>query len=102
VRSLKNNIKNHNHSNLKNHDLDKLSQVALYFISLPNSRTSRYYSTLPTTVKYTNPPIGWKETLRYFPENTVTSKKTRLWLNEAERLYKDIIGGLIKDNEVRL
>ena len=86
------------------HDLNKLSGKALALMALPSSRTARYFpggSSL-TTLPYDNPPAGWKETLRYYPEGTIPQPVAKTWLSESKRLYAHVLLGLRKDGEVTL
>ena len=85
------------------HDLGKLSSQALHLAALPSSKTARYLSRGSlTTLPYSNPPLGWKETLRYRHEGTIPKKTATAWVAEAKRLYMLVIGGLRKDGEVVL
>ncbi len=88
---------------IKTHDLDDLSANAIKLMALPNSRTARYfkYGQITGIAYDTNkPPNGWNECLRYFPGNTIKPEKAKTWVQDAERLYIDVIGGLMKDGEV--
>jgi hypothetical protein len=88
---------------IKDHDLEKLSSSALLLMTLPNSRTARYIKNhILTSIPYAEPPSGRKETLRYYPEKFVLPQTANAWVLEAERLYVDVIGGLVKDGEVNL
>ncbi len=77
--------------------------MALFLMALPSSRTARYFKDhLLTSIPYKDPPSGWKETLRYYPEKFVPPQNANDWVIDAERLYIDVIGGLLKDGEVNL
>jgi hypothetical protein len=91
-----------NSAPIKTHDLDDLSSNAIKLMVLPNSRTARYFKYGQTGIAYdkNRPPQGWNECLRYFPGNTVTPGKAKAWVQEAEQLYINVIGGLMKDGEV--
>lgn len=83
------------------HDLTGLSNEAVRFAAQPSSKTARYFSQLKATaLSYCDPPTGWKETLRYYPVGTVPLATARIWVNEAERLYIEIIGEMQKDGEI--
>jgi hypothetical protein len=85
------------------HDLSKLSSQALHLAALPSSKTARYFSRGPlTALPYANPPLGWKETLRYHHEGTIPKTTAAAWIAEAKRLYVHVLGGLIKDGKVTL
>lgn len=92
---------NHNRAIIKfKHDLEKCSLEALKLMLLPNSRTARYIKTQSITIiTYKDPPLGWKETLRYYPDNTISHQIANDWVLDAERLYIDVIGGLMKDGK---
>jgi hypothetical protein len=49
---------------------------------------------------YGNPPTGWKEYLRYYPVGTVPALTAAQWVDEANRLYLEIIGELKKNGEI--
>jgi HEPN domain-containing protein len=97
-------VEEKNREIIKEHDLDKLSVVARKLMSLPGSRTVRYFKDhlLTDKIPYADPPSGWKETLRYYPEKFVPPQTANQWVENAERLYIDVIGGLLKDGEVNL
>lgn len=85
------------------HDLEKLSKEVLDLMMLPDSRTARYFDVLKQKkIPYDEPPRGWRETLRYYPEGTIPAPTAGDWVADAERLYEDVIGGLLKDGEVNL
>ncbi|MDQ1352462.1 MAG: hypothetical protein QG657_2768 [Acidobacteriota bacterium] len=88
---------------IKTHHLDDLSSMAITLMALPNSKTARYFKNLQITgIPYdkNNSLIGWNECLRYFPEDTIKPDKANAWVQDAERLYIEVIGGLMKDGEV--
>jgi hypothetical protein len=85
------------------HDLNRLSAEAQRLFLLPGSRTSRYFSSFPlSTISYSNPPLGWKETLRYYKEGTIPRHTAANWFSEAGRLYRNCLGKLIKDGVIIL
>jgi HEPN domain-containing protein len=94
------------HANkIQSHDLKSLSTNAAQLAAQPTNRTVRYFTTAGiTTLRYddppSNPPSGWRETLRYFPDGTIPEATARQWVEEAERLYIEIIGELKKDGVI--
>jgi len=83
------------------HHLSNLSTEALRLAAQPTNRTARYFtSPTLTTLGYGNPPTGWKEYLRYFPVGTIPVPTAEAWVEEAERLYIEIVGELKKDGEI--
>lgn len=87
---------------INDHNLNNLSAQALGLAAQPTNITAKYLtntSTL-TTLRYDNPPAGWKEYLRYFPVGTIPALTAEQWVAEAERLYIEIIGELKKDGEI--
>jgi hypothetical protein len=85
------------------HDLNRLSGEALRLAALPSSRTAPY---MPrgafTSISYADPPSGWKETLRYHYEGTISKTTASLWIAEAKRLYMHVIGRLRQEGKVIL
>lgn len=83
------------------HDLTSLGAEAMRLAALPTSTIARYLPAGPfTMIPYAAPPAGWKETLRYHPAGTIPEGTAVAWTNEAERLYKDVVGELKKNGEV--
>jgi len=84
------------------HDLNRLSTEALQLAAQPTGKTVRYFSrpSTITTLRYGNPPTEWKEILRYYPDGTIPPATAQQWVDEAERLYIEIIGELKKDGEI--
>jgi HEPN domain-containing protein len=85
-----------------NHRLNDLSAEALRLAVQPTNKTFRYLTNRSslTTLRYDNPPAGWKERLRYYPAGTIPAPTAEQWVQEAERLYVEIIGELKKDGEI--
>jgi len=83
------------------HHLNNLSTEAMRLAALPSNKTARYL-THPsiTTLPYSNPPSGWKESLRYYSSGTIPNPTAEQWVGEAERLYLEVIGELQKDGEL--
>ncbi|MGE5343332.1 MAG: hypothetical protein ACM3SY_17830 [Candidatus Omnitrophota bacterium] len=84
------------------HDLEELGGRVLELIKKnPNTRTARYFATqFQSNIPYGPPPSGWKEELRYYPENTIPDQNAKQWVLSAEQLYQDVIGALMKDGVV--
>jgi len=86
---------------LRSHDLNDLSMEALRLAGQATNKTARYLTNPAlTTLRYDNPPAGWKEYLRYYPVGTVPALTAVQWVEEAERLYIEIIGELKKNGEI--
>jgi hypothetical protein len=85
----------------RGHDLNALGADATRLASLPTSRIASYFRGGPlAALPYAAPPAGWKETLRYYPEGTISPALAKAWTEEAERLYTDVVGELKKNGEV--
>ena len=83
------------------HNLNDLSVEATSLAALPTNKTARYLThPAVTAMPYSNPPIGWKEYLRYYPTGTIPPATAQVWVGEAERLYIEVIGELQKDGEL--
>jgi hypothetical protein len=86
---------------VKGHNLNDLSTEALGLAAQATNKTARYLTNPGlTTLRYDNPPAGWKEYLRYYPVGTVPAPIAEQWVDEAERLYIEIIGELKKNGEI--
>jgi hypothetical protein len=86
---------------VRSHNLNNLSTEALGLAAQPTNKTARYLTNPGlTTLRYDNPPAGWKEYLRYYPVGTVPAPIAERWVDEAERLYIEIIGELKKNGEI--
>jgi HEPN domain-containing protein len=83
------------------HRLNDLSAEAIRLAALATNKTARYITNPAlTTLRYDNPPAGWKEYLRYYPVGTVPAGTAEQWVNEAERLYIEVIGEMKKNGEI--
>jgi HEPN domain-containing protein len=83
------------------HSLNHLSAEALRLAAQATNKTARYITNPAlTTLRYDNPPAGWKEYLRYYPVGTVPAPTAGQWVDEAERLYIEIIGELKKNGGI--
>jgi HEPN domain-containing protein len=80
----------------RNHDLNRLSNVALRLASIPAQKTAKYASG-PVITSLTYGPGGWRETLRYEPEGAVVSTDCVAWVSEARRLYDAVIAQMRLD-----
>jgi len=92
---------------VRGHDLTRLSYEALRLAAQPTSKTAKYLTNPSlTTLNYCTPPVGgtpwvgWNETLRYRPAGIIPAPTAEQWVQEAERLYVEIIGELKKDGEI--
>jgi HEPN domain-containing protein len=86
---------------VRGHNLNNLSTQALGLAAQATNKTARYLTNPAlTTLRYDNPPAGWKEYLRYYPVGTVPAPTAEQWVEEAERLYVEIIGELKKNGEI--
>jgi hypothetical protein len=84
------------------HDIEKWSAEVIRLVVMPNSRTARYFPKPKICgINYADPPSGWKETLRYYPENIISSQIANNWVTEVECMYENVIFGLLKDGEVK-
>lgn len=85
------------------HNLQGLGWRALDLATLPTGRTWRYLKSDPvSSVGHGVPPAEWSESLRYHPEFTVPPGIAAQWLQEADRLYSEVIGGMAKDGVITL
>lgn len=81
------------------HDLSRLSTKALRLLSLPGARTASYVKQSPiTSLSYG--PAGWRETLRYEPEGTLSQTDSEAWVSEARRLHDEVIIPMKKDGVI--
>jgi HEPN domain-containing protein len=72
------------------HDLSRLSTRALQLAGLPTQKTAAYAKgPMITSLPYG--PAGWRETLRYEAEGTVTRAECEAWVSEARRLHDAVI-----------
>lgn len=72
------------------HDLNRLSAQALLLAGLPTQKTAAYVKE-PMITSLLYGPAGWRETLRYEPEGTVTEADCKAWVSEARRLHDAVI-----------
>ena len=73
------------------HNLNDLSSKALQLAAVATQKTAAYVKGPDlTTVSYGR-PRGWRETLRYEAEGTVSEAESRLWVSEARRLHDEVI-----------
>lgn len=71
------------------HDLNSLSAQALQLASLPTQKTAKYVK--GQTATSLRGPDGWRSTLRYEPEGTISRADCEAWVSEARRLHDQII-----------
>lgn len=75
---------------VRNNNLNQLSSRALQLHSLPTQKTASYVKQpMVTSLLYGS--AGWRETLRYDPEGTVTQADSTAWVSEARRLHDEVI-----------
>jgi hypothetical protein len=85
------------------HRLNDLSQKVLTLIgSLSTSRTARYFRSRPfkLPIPYADPPSGWKETLRYRAEGTMTKEVAEQWLSTTDEFIKQTIIAMAIDGVI--
>ncbi len=73
------------------HDLQRLSVEAMRLASQPSQKTARYVTRPGVTVLTYKGSNGWRETLRYKATGAVSEKNAKAWVDEAQRLHKEII-----------
>jgi hypothetical protein len=96
-------VENGHNRLVRGHDLNRLSWEALNLATLPGGRTFRYLTNISiTSISYGLPPNNWNETLRYYPRGTISQTQAASWVADTERLYVEVIGGLLKDGEIIL
>jgi hypothetical protein len=72
------------------HDLNNLSARALGLLSLSSQKTKSYVKH-PGITSLSYRGMGWRESLRYEPEGTVSQADSTAWVSEARRLHDEII-----------
>ena len=72
------------------HNLNHLSTHALQLACLPTQRTAAYVKG-PAITSLLYGSSGWRETLRYESEGTVTEADGVAWVAEARRLHDTVI-----------
>jgi hypothetical protein len=72
------------------HNLNGLSARALYLHSLPGQKTASYVKQ-PGISSLSYGAAGWRESLRYEPEGTVSEADSSAWVSEARRLHDEVI-----------
>ena len=73
------------------HDLQRLSVEAMRLASQPSQKTARYVTRSGVTLVTCKGSDGWRETLRYEAAGAVSEKSAKTWVDEAQRLHKEII-----------
>jgi hypothetical protein len=73
------------------HDLGQLSSEAIRLASFPSRKTAKYVTRPNVTTLTYGAPDGWRETLRYEPPGVVSATKATAWVDEAQRLHKEVI-----------
>ena len=81
------------------HNLNDLSARALSLLSLPGQRTASYVKQ-PGITSLMYGAAGWRETLRYEPEGSVSQSDSEAWVSEARRLHDEVIIPMKKDGVI--
>lgn len=77
------------------HNLNNLSAKAISLAGV-GSRTAKYLrANQITSLSYGDQ--GWRETMRYEPEGTVSEQQSRCWVQEGKRMYDQIVRELDAD-----
>ena len=84
------------------HDIDDLGKDAKKFAASPGAKTHKYHRGLNIAIGYANPPLGWRETLRYEPENTISKDIADLWVKEAQKLYGRVLKQMALDGVIKI
>jgi len=89
------------HRVVRTHNLSDLSSTASVLASLPTQRTARYVKDAAvTTLKY-GFPTGWEEKLRYTAPETISEVLATRWVQEAARLYTEVIVAMRLDGVIK-
>ncbi len=87
---------------LRGHDLNQLSGAVLTLLSAPSCVTAQYISHPAITIlKYGQAPGEWKETIRYSGEGRITDLLAQTWVDEAQRLYIEVISQMKLDGVIQ-
>jgi HEPN domain-containing protein len=79
------------------HNLNKLSAEAINLASIATAQTARYMPLrTPGHGMYAG-STGWRETLRYRPESTVSDQDAESWIQEAENVFLSTVAKMWKD-----
>jgi HEPN domain-containing protein len=76
---------------ISEHDLQLLKSEAMKLASLPLQKTAKYVTQSGVTTLAYRGRDGWRETLRYEAAGAVSENSTKVWVDEAQRLHKEII-----------
>lgn len=82
------------------HDLGKLSLAATRLAGASTQRTARYIGQPGVTTMQYGLPSGWHTDLRYEAPGTVGDAAARAWVQEASRLYTEVIVAMKLDGVI--
>jgi hypothetical protein len=83
------------------HNLNNLKTETIHILSFPSCRTAKYISNSAiTSLSYGSNPNDWEETIRYQGEGRVSGPVANTWIQEAQRLYKEVISQMILDRVI--
>lgn len=86
---------------LKHHDLSLLSNKVTQLATGGSPHTSRYLLNPPPAISYADPPVGWKETMRYRAAGDLNQAQAKTWFDEAKRTYKQTVQAMLKNGDIR-
>lgn len=58
---------------------------------LPSQKTAKYVRLPNVTLMTYGLPNGWNETMRYEAAGLISAATAKLWVEEARRLYAEVI-----------
>jgi hypothetical protein len=76
---------------ISDHNLLRLSNEAMRLASLPTQKTAKYVTRPGVTMLKYKGPDGWRESLRYEAAGVVSETNAKAWVDEAQRLHKEVI-----------
>jgi hypothetical protein len=82
------------------HNLRELSQKVVGLATAGNPGTARYIPNPLPTLSYADPPLGWKETMRYRSEGDLDRAAAEAWISESERVYRHVVQQMRNDGVV--
>ena len=75
----------------KGHDLNLLTKEALRLAALSTAKTAKYALGISPGDSICDQKNGWRETLRYHPQGTVSKVRATQWLGEAQKTYRNTV-----------
>lgn len=78
------------------HDLNRLSADAIN-LAVMTAQTARYIPFQTPGHSMYAAVTGWRETLRYRPESTVSDQDAESWIQEAESVYLSTVAKMWRD-----